>query len=94
MEKMPCIISGIGHPKKIATETTIKIGDDILVHTQIMTVPAKWRLASEEITEETIGMTIREAANNAMIIETRQVLVGKITDRGFRGHTIYHPKIF
>ena len=94
MEKMPCIISGKGHPKKIATETAIKIGDDILVHIQIIMVPAKWRLASEEIMEEVIGITIREAANSAMIIETRQVLAGKITDRGFRGHTIYHPKIF
>ena len=80
MEKMPCKINGIDHPRKIATETTIKIGDDILVHTQIMTVPAKWRLASEEIMEEVIGMTIREAANSAMIIETRQVLADKITD--------------
>ena len=80
MEKMPCIISGKGHPKKIATETSIKIGDDILVHIQIITVPAKWPLASEEIMEEAIGMTIREAANSTMIIETCQVLVDKITD--------------
>jgi hypothetical protein len=94
MEKMPCIINDIGHPKKIVIEAAIKIGDDILVHIQIMTVPAKWRLASEEIMEEIIGMTIREPAKSAMIIETRQVLAGKITDRGSRGHTIYHPKMF
>ena len=94
MAKTLFTISGLGHPKKIATEAAIKIGGDILIHIQIITVPAKWRLASEEIMEEVIGMTIREAVNSAMIIETRQVLAGKITDRGFRGHTIYHPKIF
>ena len=94
MARMLFKTNGKGHPRKTAIEKTIKIGDDILVHIQIITVPAKWRLASEEIMEEVIGMTIREAANSAMIIETRQVLAGKITDRGFRGHTIYHPKIF
>ena len=89
MEKMPCIISGKGHPKKIATEAAIKIGDDILVHIQIIAVPAKWRLASEEIVDEIIGMIIREAATT----ETRQAPVDKIIDQGSRGHTIYHPKI-
>ena len=93
MEKMPCKTSGIGHPKRIAIETIIKIGDDILASTQITTVPAKGWLASEEIVEEIIGRTIREAASSAMIIGTRQVPAGKITDQGFRGHTIYHPKI-
>jgi hypothetical protein len=40
MEKMLCTINGTGHPRKTATETIIKIGDDFLVHTQIMTIPA------------------------------------------------------
>jgi hypothetical protein len=94
MEKMPCKISGIGHPRRIAIEIIIKIGDDILASTQITTVPAKWRLAFEEIVEEIIGRTTREAASSVVIIGMRQVLAGKTIDQCFRGHTIYHPKIF
>ncbi|KAK1645704.1 hypothetical protein QYE76_063509 [Lolium multiflorum] len=67
MVKMLFIINGTDHPKKIATETTTKIGDDILVSSQIMTVPAKWRLASEETVEEIIGVITRE--NNALQVE-------------------------
>ena len=83
----------IDHPKRIGTETTIKIGD-VIATSQIMTVPAKWRLASEEIAEEIIEMTIREAMTSAMIIEMRQAPADKIIDHGFRGRKIYHPKIF
>ena len=93
MERTLFTINGIGRMRTTVTEI-LKIGDVFLDSSQIMTVPAKYRPASEEIMEEVIGMTIREAANSAMIIETRQVLAGKITDRGFRGHTIHHPKIF
>jgi hypothetical protein len=41
MEKMLSIINGIGRPRRIATELTIKIGDDFLVSTQTTTVLAK-----------------------------------------------------
>jgi hypothetical protein len=82
-----------GHLKRIGIETTIKI-DDVIVTSQIMTVPAKWRLASEEIVGEIIEMIIREAMTSAMIIEMRQTPADKIIDHGFRGRTIYHPKIF
>jgi hypothetical protein len=98
MEKMPCITNGTGHPKKIVIEIIIIIiiiiGDDMLVNSQTTTVPTKWRLASEEVVEEIIGRITREAASSAVIIGMRQVLVGKTIDRGSRGHTIYHPKIF
>jgi hypothetical protein len=85
--------NGRGHLRRIATETTIKIGDDIAT-SQIMTVPVKWRLASEEIVEEIIGVIIKEATTSAMIIEMRQAPTDKIIDLGFQGHTTYHPKIF
>ena len=91
---MMFIINGTDHPRKIATETTTKIGDDILVSTQITTVPAKWRLASEETLQEIIGMITREITSSAMIIEMRQAPADKIIVQGSRGHTIYHPRIF
>jgi hypothetical protein len=81
------------HPKRIATEITMKIGDDIAT-TQMMTVPSKWRMASEEIVGEIIEMIIREATTSTMIIDMRQAPVDKIIDHDFQGHTIYHPKIF
>jgi hypothetical protein len=40
MEKMLFTINGRGHPKRIATEATIKIGD-VFTKTQTMTVLAK-----------------------------------------------------
>jgi hypothetical protein len=87
-------INGTDHPRRIATETKTKIGDDFLASSQITTVPAKWWLASEETVEEIIGIIIRGATSNAMIIEMRQAPAGKIIDQGSRGHTTYHPKIF
>jgi hypothetical protein len=94
MAKMPFIINGTDHPRKIATETITKIGDDILASAHITTVPVKWRLASEATVEEIIGTTIREAASSAMIIETHQAPADKIINQGSRGRTRYHPKIF
>ena len=94
MVKMLFIINGTDHPRKIAIETTIKIGDDILVSTQITTVPAKWQLASEETMEEIIGMITTEITSNAMVIEMRQAPADKIIGQGSRGHTIYHLRIF
>ena len=40
MEKMMFTTNGRGHPKRIATEATIKIGD-VFAKTQITTVPVK-----------------------------------------------------
>ena len=80
---MMFIIYGTDHPRMIATETTTKIGDDILVSTQITTVPAKWRLASEETAEEIIGMITREITSSAMIIEMRQAPADKIIGQSF-----------
>ena len=89
---MPFIINGRGHPKKIAIETTIRTGD-VSATLRNMTVPDKWRLASEEIMEEIIVMIIKGATTNAMITEMHRVPAGKIIGRGFQGHTMCHPKI-
>jgi hypothetical protein len=48
MAKMLFIINGADHPRKIAKETTTKIGEDILVSSQITMVPTKWRLVSRK----------------------------------------------
>ena len=85
---------GTCHLRKTATETTIKIGDVFLDSSQVMTVPAKWRLASEETVEEIIGMITTEITSSAMIIEMRKAPADKIIGQGSRGHTIYHPRIF
>lgn len=82
-----------GPPRRIAIETTVKIGDDT-ANSHITTALANWRLASEETVEEIIEMIIREAKSSVMIIEMCQAPADKIIDQGFRGHTTYHLKIF
>ena len=91
MEKMTFIINGRGHPKKIAIETTTRTGD-VFATSRNTIVPAKYRLASEEIMVETIVMVITGAMSNEVITEMPQVLVDKIIDPGFQGHTMYHPR--
>jgi hypothetical protein len=87
------ITNGRGHPRRTVTGITIKIGD-VFDPSQITTVPAKWRLASEETVEEIIGMITREVTSNTMIIEMRQAPADKKIGQGSRGHTIYHLQIF
>jgi hypothetical protein len=91
MEKMLFIISGIGRLRRIEIEI-FKIDDDFLANTPTMTVPAKYRLASEEIAEIIIGMIIKRAVNNIMNTWIVHVPTGKITDQGSKGRT-YLPKI-
>jgi hypothetical protein len=86
------ITNGRGHPRRIATGITIKIGD-VSDTSQIMTVPAKWLLASEEIVEEIIEMITSGTMTSATIIEMRRVPAGEITGLGSQGHTTCHPKI-
>jgi hypothetical protein len=45
------------HLRRIGTEPIIKVGD-VIAASQIITVPPKWRLASELFAEENIEMTI------------------------------------
>jgi hypothetical protein len=81
-----------GHLRRIATELTIKI-DDVFFTSQIMMVPAKWRLASEEIMEKIIGMITSRTMTSATIIWMRRVPTGKIIGLGSQDHTTCHPKI-
>ena len=86
------ITNGRGHSRKIVTGIPIKIGD-VFDPSQIMMVPAKWRLDSEEIVDEIIGMITNGIIISAMIIEMHRVPAGKITGLGSQGHTTCHPKI-
>jgi hypothetical protein len=85
-------IRGKDHPRMIAIETTIKI-HDVIVIIRITTVPAKYRPASEETVEEIIGKITTGAMIKEVITEMYQVVVGKIIDLDFQGHTMYHPRI-
>jgi hypothetical protein len=58
------------------------------------TVPAKYRLASEETMVEISGVITIGAMRNGVITETHQAPADKIIDPAFRGHTTCHPKIF
>jgi hypothetical protein len=89
---MMFITNGRGHPRRIVTGITIKIGD-VFDPSQIMTVPAKWRLASKEIVEEIIRMITSGTMTSTTTIEMHQVPAGKITGLGSQGHTTCHPKI-
>jgi hypothetical protein len=91
MEKMLFIISGIGRLRRIETEI-FKIDDDFLANTPTMTVPAKYRLVSEEIAEITIEMIIKRVVNSAVTIGVVHAPIGKIMVQGSRGRT-YLPKI-
>ena len=57
-----------------------------------MTVPAKYRLASEEIMEEIVEMILKRTVITVAITGTVLVLIGKIVAKGSRGR-IYLPKI-
>jgi BRCT domain type II-containing protein len=85
-------ISGKGHSKKIAIETTIKTGD-VIETMRNTTVPAKYRLASEETVEEIIERIITGAMTSEAITGTHQVPADKIIDQGFQGRIMYHPRI-
>jgi hypothetical protein len=87
------ITNGRDHPKKIAIETAIRIGD-ISAISRSTTVLAKYRLASEEIMVGIIVMITIGVMSNRMIIEIHRAPADKIVDPGFRGHTTCHPKIF
>jgi membrane-associated HD superfamily phosphohydrolase len=56
-----------------------------------MTVLAKYRLASEEIMEKIIEMTIKGVMNSAATIGMLPVLTDKIVDQGSRDR-MYHPR--
>ena len=86
-------INGRDHPKKIAIEAAISTGD-VSATLRNMTVPAKYRLASEEIMVETIMMIITGEMSSEVITEMPQVLVDKIIDPGFQGHTMCHPRSY
>jgi hypothetical protein len=87
------ITNGRDHPKKIAIEMAIRIGDVFAISCTTM-VPAKYRLASEEIMVEVIVMIAIRVMNNKAIIDMHLAPADKIVDLGFRGHTTCHPKIF
>jgi nitrogen regulatory protein PII-like uncharacterized protein len=91
MERMLSTTSDIGRLRRIAIET-FKIDGIFLASFRIMTVPATYRLASEEIMEETIEMIIKRVVNSAVIIGTVPVLTGKIMVQDSRRRT-YLPKI-
>ena len=91
MEKMLFITSGIGRLRTTAAEI-IKIDDVSLDSFLTMTVLAKYRLASEQLAEITIGMITREVTSNEAISGTVPVQIDKITGLGSRGH-MYHPRI-
>jgi hypothetical protein len=91
MEKMLFITSSIRRLMMIATET-FKIDDAFLANSQTMTVPAKYRLASEEILEVIIVMIIKKVVNIAAITGTVPIPAGKIMDQGSRSR-MCHPKI-
>jgi hypothetical protein len=91
MEKMLFTTNGIGRLRMSAIET-FKIDDDSLASSQIMTLPAKYRLVSEEIAEVIFGMIIKRVVTNATTTGTVPVPTGKIMDQGSKGR-MCHPKI-
>jgi hypothetical protein len=91
MEKMLFTTSGIGRLRMTVTEI-FKIDDVFLDSSQIMTVPAKYRPASEEILKETVEMTLKRAVSTVAITGMALVPIGKIMVQGSRGR-IYLPKI-
>ena len=91
MERMLFTINGIGRLRMTVTEI-FKIGDVFLDSSQIMTVPAKYRPASEEIMGKIVEMILKRAVITVAITGTVLVLIGKIVAKGSRGR-IYLPKI-
>ena len=91
MEKMLFTTSGIGRLRMTVTEI-FKIDNVFLDCFQIMTVPAKYRPASEEIMEEIVEMILKRTVITVAITGTVLVLIGKIVAKGSRGR-IYLPKI-
>ncbi len=91
MERTLFTINGIGRLRMTVTEI-FKIGDVFLDSSQIMTVPAKYRPASEEIMEKIVEMILKRAVITVAITGTVLVLIGKIVAKGSRGR-IYLPKI-
>ena len=91
MERMLFTINGIGRLRMTVTEI-FKIDDVFLDSFQIMTVPAKYRPASEEIMEEIVEMILKRTVITVAITGTVLVLIGKIVAKGSRGR-IYLPKI-
>ena len=88
MERTPSKPSGIGHPRKIDTETATRRGDDI-VPLASTTVPAKCRLAS--VATMVNEMIITKAAATEARAETRLVLANRITGLGLR-ENMFHPR--
>ena len=91
MERMLFTINGIGSLRMTATEI-FKIDDVFLDSFQIMTVPAKYLPASEEIMEEIVEMILKRTVITVAITGTVLVLIGKIVAKASRGR-IYLPKI-
>ena len=91
MERTLFTINGIGRLRMTVTEI-FKIGDVFLDSSQIMTVPAKYRPASEEIMKKIVEMILKRAVITVAITGTVLVLIGKIVAKGSRGR-IYLPKI-
>jgi choline dehydrogenase-like flavoprotein len=90
---MMSTISGKGHLKKIAVETTTRT-NDVSATLLNMMLPAKCRMASEEKMEEIIMMTITGATTNKVIVGMHQVPADKTIDQGFQGHTKCHPRFY
>lgn len=84
MERTLFTINGIGRLRMTVTEI-FKIGDVFLDSSQIMTVPAKYRPASEEIMEKIVEMILKRAVITVAITGTVLVLIGKIVAKGSRG---------
>ena len=91
MERMLFTINGIGRLRMTVIEI-FKIGDVFLDSSQIMTVLAKYRPASEEIMEKIVEMILKRAVITVAITGTVLVLIGKIVAKGSKGR-IYLPKI-
>ena len=91
MERMLFTINGIGRLRMTVTEI-FKIDDVFLDSFQIMTVPAKYWPASEEIMEEIVEMILKRTVITVAITGTVLVLIGKIMAKSSRGR-IYLPKI-
>jgi hypothetical protein len=83
MEKTQYITSDTGRQKRIAVEI-FKIEGDFLASSTTTTLPATYRLASEEILEEIVEMTTKEVMNNKATIEVILAVTGKIVDQGFK----------
>ena len=91
MEKMLFTINDIGHQRRTAVEPS-KIDDDSLGSFRVMMPLAKYRLASEEILEETVEMIIKEVVSSKATTEVIPVIIDKIVDQGSRDH-MYLPRI-